>query len=193
MFCPKCGTQNPDSGRFCRSCGTDLSNVSDALAGNRRNNVQGFGMIEPLQPHELLGKKGKPVSLESALTKIFTGLAFLVISIVLAFTPMGRAWWFWMLIPAFTMLGSGIAQYLQIRKHESRTSAVAALPQSEPHKNFAPAPHSNQSLPPTQTEYVAPTETGYKTGDLIPPSVTEETTRHLEMNSEGETMTLPKR
>ena len=34
MFCPKCGIQNPDAGKFCRSCGTDLGNVSDALSGN---------------------------------------------------------------------------------------------------------------------------------------------------------------
>lgn len=25
MFCPKCGTQNPDGTRFCRSCGAQLS------------------------------------------------------------------------------------------------------------------------------------------------------------------------
>ena len=52
-------------------------------------------------------------------------------------------------------------------------------------------PPTNASLPPKQTEYVAP-ESRYKTGDLVPPSVTDSTTRHLEMNSEGETMTLPK-
>ncbi|MGI8670151.1 MAG: zinc-ribbon domain-containing protein, partial [Aridibacter sp.] len=23
MFCPKCGTQNPENGKFCRKCGTD--------------------------------------------------------------------------------------------------------------------------------------------------------------------------
>lgn len=25
MFCPSCGTRNPDGSRFCGSCGTDLS------------------------------------------------------------------------------------------------------------------------------------------------------------------------
>ena len=34
MFCPKCGQQNPEKGKFCRGCGTDLGNVSQALTGN---------------------------------------------------------------------------------------------------------------------------------------------------------------
>ncbi|MFC2340179.1 MAG: zinc-ribbon domain-containing protein, partial [Olsenella sp.] len=25
MFCPSCGTRNPDGSRFCKTCGTDLS------------------------------------------------------------------------------------------------------------------------------------------------------------------------
>ena len=33
MFCPKCGAQS-EGGRFCRSCGTDLMAVSDALAAS---------------------------------------------------------------------------------------------------------------------------------------------------------------
>ena len=34
MFCPKCGAQAEDAGRFCRSCGTNLVAVSDALAAS---------------------------------------------------------------------------------------------------------------------------------------------------------------
>jgi hypothetical protein len=33
MYCPTCGAKNPDEGRFCRSCGTDLEIVSRALHG----------------------------------------------------------------------------------------------------------------------------------------------------------------
>jgi hypothetical protein len=51
---------------------------------------------------------------------------------------------------------------------------------------------SQSALPPNQTAYVEP-ESRFKTGDLVPPSVTDNTTRHLEMDSEGQTMALPKK
>ena len=100
MFCPKCGTQNPETGKFCRSCGTDLGNVSNALSGT---------LPKPLQ---LVDRRGRPVSWEKAIVKIFTGVAFLCVAVALSFS-IGKGWWFWMLIPAFTSLGAGIAQFLQ--------------------------------------------------------------------------------
>jgi hypothetical protein len=194
MFCPKCGTQNPETGRFCRSCGADLGNVAAALSGNPNNKSKGFGMIEPVQPINLIDRRGRPVNWDSAITKIFTGIAFLVVSIVLGITGMAGAkvWWFWMLIPAFGALGSGVAQLIQLRKMEQRNSLQA--PPNVPTAISPPA--SNNALPPTQTDYVAPPKPSiYDTGELAerPGSVTEATTRHLEMDSEGETMTLPKK
>jgi len=175
MFCPKCGTQNPETGKFCRSCGTDLGNVSDALTGKLQAGVP------------LVDRKGKPVSYERAIVKLFTGLAFIAVAIALAVTGNGRGWWFWFLIPAFTSLGAGVAQYIQLRKLEK------GLPVYSP--NIAPnalGGSSQAALPPNQTNYVQP-ESRYKTGDLVPPSVTDNTTRHLEMDSEGRTMALPKK
>ncbi len=174
MFCPKCGIQNPDSGKFCRSCGTDLANVSDVLTGKLQ--------IEK----GCVNSKGKPITLESAITKFFMGIAFLAISIVLGVSGKGTGWWFWMLIPALMFIGSGIAQYLQIKS--AGHSGVTFAPAEQ--KTVSP-PASNAALPPSQTNYI-PAESRYKTGDLVPPSVTDTTTKHLELNSEGETMTLPK-
>jgi hypothetical protein len=176
MFCPKCGIQNPETGKFCRSCGTDLGNVSVALSG-RQPEVQ-----------RIINHKGKPITLESAITKFFMGLAFLTISIVLGLTGKGAGWWFWMLVPALMFIGSGIAQFLQLKSSGSVNSHVS--PAADP--NVLTGAPANPALPPTQTTFVSP-ESRYKTGDLVPPSVTDTTTKHLEMNSEGETMTLPKR
>src|SRR5438046_7718763 len=113
MFCPKCGGQNPDTGKYCRTCGTDLGNVTSALQGR------------PTSSHQLISHKGKPIHWEGAITKFFTGLAFLVISIVLAVTGKGGGWWYWLLIPAFGSLGSGIAQYIQLRKAEKGNLAFS--------------------------------------------------------------------
>ena len=33
MFCPKCGLQNAEEAKFCRGCGTDLSNVLAVVEG----------------------------------------------------------------------------------------------------------------------------------------------------------------
>jgi len=176
MFCPKCGIQNPDTGKFCRSCGTDLGNVSDVLSGK-------------LQIAETCtNRRGRPITLESSLTKLFMGVAFLVISIVLGVSGMGRGWWFWMLIPALMFIGSGIAQFIQVRSSAQKDIRFATSGQDSITGNMT----GNAALPPTQTNFVSP-ESRFKTGDLVPPSVTDATTRHLEVNSEGETITLPKR
>lgn len=241
MFCPKCGTQNPDNGRFCRTCGTDLGNVSEALSGNATNKNSGFGMIQPMQPMQpmqMRDRKGKPIHWESAITKIFTGIAFLVVSIALSFSRMGQSWWFWMLIPAFGSLGSGIAQIIQLRKMEkgNYVGSNVELPNAT---NFALPPKQSdfdeieqlvnsgnkieaikvyrestgsslkdakkavEKIQRGELQYPKETTTLnnyeppprgsiYDTGELrVPPSVTEDTTRHLELNKEGETMTLP--
>jgi hypothetical protein len=178
MFCPKCGTQNPEDGRFCRSCGADLGNVSAALSGKLP------------RPHYTVDPRKRGVSWESAITKIFMGLAFLTVSLILGYTG-GKAWWFWLLIPAFGCLGSGFAQFVQLKKLEKQEAGFA--PQNT--QNTLSSAPPNNALPPTQTDYVAPpAQSIYETGELAerPGSVTEGTTRHLEMDSEGETMTLPK-
>lgn len=181
MFCPKCGVENPDTGKFCRSCGTDLGNVSDALSGKLVID-QSCGTT----------RRGKPLTLESVATKLFMGIAFFVISIFLGVSGRGGGWWFWMLIPSFMFIGSAIAQFIQLRRAERgmmNFSAGSARTFSSQQRN---AP-----LPPQPTSFSASVESRYKTGDLTPPSVTENTTRHLdphrEVDPDGETMALPKR
>lgn len=142
--------------------------------------------IQPIQP---LSGDEKSISWQSMFSTLFVGFAFLIISIILGITGAGNAsrWWFWLLIPAFAMIGTSVAQYVQLKKNEQKT---LASPEAENAKFLNEV--ANASLPPVQTEYVAP-DSRYKTGDLVPPSVTDNTTRHLEINSEGETMTLPKK
>lgn len=229
MFCPKCGTQNPDTGKFCRACGTDLGNVSAALTGH---SMDGFEKMEQIKSWN---KKHKPISYETAITKMFTGLGFLILAIALGVTKVagGQFWWFWMLIPAFGALGSGIAQYVQLKKTEQLQNSRNAFNYPAPdNRLLSPEEASTriqnllnsgnkieaikihrevfgtslrdakeaieriereQSSP---SYYNSPPQGSiYDTGELAPPpvSVTENTTRHLEINKDGETMTLPKK
>jgi len=175
MYCIKCGTENPDTGKFCRSCGVPIN---------------GGVVVAPVVSPELqrlVDRKGKKISYESAMAKAFTGIAFIVIACFLYFTNAagGHAWGFWMLIPGFASLGKGIAQYLQI-KNSGGPNAISPM-QNDVRGIPAAAP---QNLAPAQQQWVSPDST-YKTGDLVPPSVTETTTRHLSMDTEGQTMTLP--
>lgn len=174
MFCPKCGNQNPETGKFCRGCGTDLGNVSSALAG--------------VPPAKLVDKKGKQ-GCEGAIPQIFMGIAFMAVAIILGATGKGSGWWFWMLIPAFGMLGSGVAKCVQRKQSQkNRDMAFAQFEDAKLSGN-----NQQPGLPASHTSYVGSVESRYKTGDLVPPSVTDNTTRHLEINKEGETMALPKK
>jgi len=194
MFCPKCGTQNPETGKFCRSCGTDVSNVPEALTGKSGGKSYSFGLMEPIQPLKMGSDDAKRRTdpnevYADAIKSILSGIGFVIISMILLFTNVARGsrWWWAMLFPAFTFLAKGISDYLKSRKMEATQAGFSS--QSSASFN---QPSANATLPPSQTEYVAP-ESRFKTGDLIPSSVTDGTTKHLEINSEGETMTLPKR
>lgn len=161
MFCPKCAAQNLDGASFCRVCGANISLVPQALSGQ----------MQPAVAHEDLTRRErralkeqlkKAPTLDNAFRNAFMGIAFLLITLALSFSPMGKGWWFWMLIPAFSMMGTGIAQYIRFREHQNRSlpnyvspSISAAAPNSFPQRRA--------------------------TGELIapPPSVTEGTTRHL--------------
>jgi hypothetical protein len=126
-----------------------------------------------------------------AVRNIILGVGFLIVSLTLLLTGVagGRNWWWAMLFPAFGLLSRGISEYLKSKRMETAATGFSA-----PSQQSLNQPQTNATLPPIQTNYVGvEAESRYKTGDLVPPSVTEGTTRHLEMNSEGETMTLPKK
>lgn len=191
MFCPKCGTRNPEDGKFCRSCGVDLGNVSAALGGELPAHFTNPAIAEI---HNQARRRNDPNEVyASAIKSIISGVGFLIVSIALLTTGVagGHAWWWAMLFPAFSLLAKGIADYMKYSKMEQSRASGGGTHQNYPAQ--INQPYSNPGLPPTRTDYVPSEDSRYKTGDLVPPSVTDGTTRHLEMNSEGETMTLPKK
>jgi hypothetical protein len=161
MFCPKCAAQNLEGASFCRTCGANISLVPQALTGQLTQppalemTDEGFGSR----------RRRRELTLDIAFKNIFIGIAFLIISIALS-RSIGAAWWFWMLIPAFSLMGKGIAQYIRVRDREQR--GEFSPPRMQPAQVGPPA----QAVPGTLAR---------GTDELRPPvpSVTEGTTRHL--------------
>jgi hypothetical protein len=94
------------------------------------------------------------------------GIAFLIVAIALS-RSIGAGWWFWMLLPAFSMMGAGVAQYIRLKEKEKRASFEST-----------PVPRNFTSSTAARSPKVLPRR---NTGELRPPvaSVTEGTTRHL--------------
>ena len=161
MFCPKCAAQNLDGASFCRVCGANISLVPHALTGQlpqaREEDIEVDG-----RSRRRRGRR--ELSLDNAFKNAFMGLAFMLIAIALAFSRMGNGWWFWMLIPAFSMMGTGVAQYIRLKEREKR----AYLPNAMGQPAMTP-PRGVNTFPTRSTGELVPT----------PPSVTEGTTRHL--------------
>lgn len=159
MFCPKCAAQNLDGASFCRSCGANISLVPQALTGQlAQQSTEGHSRSE-----RRARRKQKEASLDAAFKNAFMGIAFVFVAMALMFSRIGTGWWFWMLIPAFSLMGTGIAQYIRYREEQKRsiTSGTISQPsvQASPFVNSLPSRNA---------------------GELeSPPSVTEGTTRHL--------------
>jgi hypothetical protein len=153
MFCPKCATQNLDGASFCRSCGANISLVPQALTGQLANTSEEKALTDNDACVMTGGRRRRELTLDVAFKNMFIGVAFLLISIALS-RSIGAGWWFWMLIPAFGLMGTGVAQYIRVREQQNRPTPALPRP---------PVRSTEQLMSP-------------------PASVTEGTTRHLSSN-----------
>ena len=174
MFCPKCGSQNADGTKYCRGCGSDVSNVLAALV-TQATSVSGMGRSSPPAttgiPYAAGGMESrtlaeKYIELYSLGIKgLLLGIGFLIISgVVYTLLPQIIYALFFSLTFAALFLSTSVSRFVQAR-------GIKALS-----KRDEPA-----ALPPGQTEYIKPSGSIYETDDLArqPLSVTEHTTRHL--------------
>ena len=156
MFCPKCASQNVEGAHFCRACGANISLVPQALTGQ-------LPVAAGEESTEHRRRRRREPTFDEGVRNVVMGFGFIAVAIALAL--FGRSigaqvWWFWMLIPAFAMLGKGISEI--VRANQLKTPPPAT---------------------PAQMPYVAPPEVlpSGNAAELRPPvaSVTEGTTRHL--------------
>jgi hypothetical protein len=157
MYCPKCGTQNSEDVKFCRSCGANLSLVPQALTGQLPVE-RAVGYDSEGKPYDRHGRRiENPPTIARGIQHLFLGIGFLIIAAVLFIT--GQRWGLWMLIPAFGLLGKGASDIAAVKSSE-RLSWNA--PRTARSTGELPTSEAYNPLPPH------------------PPSVTENTTRHLD-------------
>lgn len=167
MFCPRCAAHNIDDAKYCRVCGADISLLPQVLSGQTNADLMGTdetAIEERVKRRRRKGRdKDKPPTLEKAYENIGVGIAFLIISVMVArFMPGGRFWWFWMLIPALACVGEGIGQLTRLRREKELEGKSEPL-LTESREAYV------RNLPPRNTSEIL----------MPPPSVTEGTTRHL--------------
>jgi zinc ribbon protein len=156
MYCPNCAAQNNDGVSYCRACGTNLSLISRAITGK----IPGYA-----------GRRGhrderrRPPDFGHGLMKLFGGMGFIVAAIALAVSGMGQGWWFWLFIPAFAGLGKGLAEMIMARDAQKK---ALATPTTTP--TTAPQPARVTGELPPQPDF----------SRMPQPSITEDTTRHLD-------------
>jgi hypothetical protein len=165
MFCPRCGAQNVDDAKFCRACGTDISLVPQAVTGQLAERLADQDSRAGRRRH----RRGREPTIERAVKNFVMGLAFVFIAFaVMTWAPAGRLWWFWMLIPAAANLAAGISTYIRLAEEKKKLA-----PPYAPAPPAVPPPPRASALPPRDTSEIVP-----------PPSITEGTTRHLNVPAE---------
>lgn len=170
MYCPQCATENADNASFCRGCGANIRLVSQALTGNMQDVSANVPDEAPFANWgQRRRDKGSP-SIERGIKNIFMGLAFVLVAFAArTYSPGGFRWWFWLLIPAFMMLGGGVAEMARVKFEKGSRLPDAPQPLAMP-TTTTTATARPDALPAPQTSELIPP----------PPSVTEGTTRHLE-------------
>jgi hypothetical protein len=171
MFCPKCGLQNVDNAKFCRSCGVDLSHV--------------LAVVEGKMPDYLPQSKEDNDLFSTGIRNLILGFGFIFIGALLFILPGNTFFWLLAMFPGISLLASGISRLV-------KAGSKGHTDYREAGRYSLPAAASNPALPPVQAEYIRPERSSYRKDDPAgePPSITEPTTQLLEMESEDETKPL---
>lgn len=171
IFCARCGAENPDDGKFCRNCGGRIGLIGEPGSGGK--NEEGSA-----------GGRSRRERYASGSRKFIWGLIFLVAGVFLGVPLKGNEYWVFTLLPGMSLIVWSMADFIRVETgwNSSRGSAS---------QNLEKGDRPRQALPPEKTTY-AEQEAGrrYDTGEMVPPSVTEGTTRDLKADQELKTRKL---
>ena len=151
MYCPKCAVQNSEDVKFCRSCGENLTIIAQAMS--RHLPVTLVGKLD-----EYVGRKNERMRRDGILTG-FSGV-FLLVSGIWQLLSNPSAWLpaVFMFVGALIMLMLSMWDMLAYKRSQSRSSQDPRLPSAA----------ATGELKEHETRQ-------------IPPAVTENTTRRLDM------------
>jgi hypothetical protein len=179
MFCPRCAqSQVADDVRFCSRCGFPLAGVAELLAngGAWPQYLLPSGAVQTTSPRRKGVRQGGKLILFGA----FLVPLLAIMGSIIDLEELG-------LLGVIIVIG-GIMRLLYAlifeEKHPAGAAAQPLAPQQFAPQQFHPAAH-HSALPPRQS---APAPVSFRTrdtGELAgPPSVTENTTRLLDNQSD---------
>lgn len=185
MFCPNCGQQQAtEQMRFCSRCGFPLGLVSEILANG--------GFLPQLAG--INDKKRLFTRRKVFLFGMVWFLLFILIIIPITAVLFGDDRAGEVIIPFVAIIGTMGGLLLMLfslffESEKNKTKLPVQQPQNFIPQNQVGAPHAQNALPPQAANFTptggayTPPRTSWreaKTGELVPPSITEGTTRLLE-------------
>ena len=172
MFCPKCGSNQGETKRFCTMCGTNLAAVSQALTGQIQPPPNYYA---PPPPHPIDIQRQRDMAKGVRFSIIGGGIVALKLFSFIFSGFRGSPLGFWTFI-GFILLAIGVSKIIS-----SRPPYVPGTPGTTPRESnsinqFNPHPVFSA---PAASETVAPQTSELEGVRRQSVSVTEDDTRHL--------------
>lgn len=185
MYCPACGSQNNEDVRFCRKCGADLRVVSQALT----KRISWWKYIAAKIDDRLEAKRRKE-DYSKGFVDIYHAGLILILGTYLVIFNYDRMVVFVILV-ALSLLGFGIRDYwihkrrLKYEYHPDPLEVKTQLGDLSIYKS-EPPPSDKQIVAVSPKVIDSAASTNLLPG-VSPPSITEQTTQHLDPENPKET------